>query len=448
MPHFLVACDTKGTIDTMVIKMFFMVLFALGSSGALAQEARSIPQGGRWVPAGTFALSNLGNNAVRGEKSYYGAGREDRRIATYLPGMTIVYNVEESSLAQRRGYVDGITHAGIRVAVLETDLSRGTFDARATQDVVIHQRHTACRDLACNGSSEVGTGFSFRIIEEDNEKIVLYNPTNELQLVYTKDKLSRLEAHGFLTRVKDRVHPRLKMYDGYARELSTSCGATRDTSPQIRVSKDEYDRGPSEWLINSDSWSLKALEIFDMGKVEPSQDGKEYVGTLADAIGTGTESANRKVALDFTVVAYRDSEWTDATFFKFAGIAQTVTCRRGQPGFGRLRPMYVENAYLYFDRVSGEERQLFPLNAIKMPEQIADPDIKQKLVAYLPRAFFYSINSAQAYYDVFEKIVETTHLNFPSAVANIIARLNASCSQGNRKECSCIVAGVTLGRCN
>jgi len=419
------------------------------SGAALAQDAPKSPANGRWIPAGTFALSDLSNNSVRGEKSYSGSEREDRRVATFLPGMTIVYNLKESELEFRRrdGYLEGETHSGIRVAVLKSALSKGTFGNLPTRDVVIHQSFEACLDLACSDSTEVGTGFSFLIEEEDDQKIVLYNPTNELRIVYTTQKFNQDEARGFFTRVKDRIHPRLRVVDGYAEQLSTACGLTRSVSPKIVVPREEYESSPLTWTLNSKSWSLKALEIFGLGKVALKEEENRYIGTLDSTIGRGSESEGKKVALDFTVFAYRDSDWTDQDFFKFAGLAQTVKCKSLDADFGRLLPRYVENAYLYFDRQIGEVPQSFPLNGIKLPAQISDEDIQENLRSYLPRAFFYSVNSSQEYRRLFELIVDETKILFPSAISNVISRLNASCAHESRNLCSCIVNNIPENIC-
>ncbi|MEP6389236.1 MAG: hypothetical protein ABJ056_04870, partial [Halioglobus sp.] len=319
-------------------------------STALAQDTtRGIPDGGRWVVGGTFALSDIGNNELRGGKSYSGAEKEENRIATFLPGMTIIYNLEPSTAPGRAAFLEGTTHHGIRITVLEDDLSIGAFGDRDTADVVTHSTYLGCRDLACTSEAEVGIGWSFQIKEADNDKLVLFNPQSELQIVHTKERFDWHEARGYTTQVKDRIHPRLIVHDGYASEVSTGCGLVRSVLPDISVVKEEYEAKPSEWDVNSVNWSLKAIEVFGLGEVTLNADQTEYVGTLASDIGIGTESEDGPVALDFTVVAYRDSNWKNEEFYKFGGLAQTVTCRRENPSFGRPLPRYVENAYLHFD---------------------------------------------------------------------------------------------------
>ena len=141
---------------------------------------------------------------------------------------------------------------------------------------------------------------------------------------------------------------------------------------------------------------------------------------------------------------YRDSNWTDPEFYKFGGLAQTVTRRKRNPIVGKLLPRYVENAYLYFDVSRGDvPPQIFPLDAIQLPDQFEDSkELQNELRVYLPRAFFYSVNNAKQYKEVFELIVEETRIAYPSAVANVIARLNASCSETHRKTCVDIVDRV------
>ena len=87
------------------------------------------------------------------------------------------------------------------------------------------------------------------------------NPQSELRIVHTRTRFDDLEARGNITRVKDRVHPRLKIHDGYASEISTGCGLTRSVQPPISVPKADYETQPSEWDVNSPNWSLKAIEL-------------------------------------------------------------------------------------------------------------------------------------------------------------------------------------------
>lgn len=419
-------------------------LYGLGLICAVSMapaQDRGIPEGGRWVVGGTFALSNIGNNPLRGKRSYFGAEKEANRLATFLPGMTIVYNLKRSTSPDRSGYLEGTTHHGIRVQVLEKELSNGVFGERAATDVVTHQSYPGCRDLACSRDAEVGIGFSFQIEEADDEKLVLFNPQSELRIVHTRDGFDQLEARGYTTQVKDRIQPRLVIHDGYASEISTGCGLVRSVLPDIQVPKAEFEAMPSTWDINSLNWSLKAIDVFGLGEVALNEAGSHYVGTLSFDIGTGTESAGGPVSLDFTIFAYRDSDWTDQSFYKFGGLAQTVTCRRENPSFGQVLPRYVENAYLHFDdRSEGEVPQDFPLVGIALPDQFeGNKGLQEDLRAFLPRAFYYSVNNARQYQELFELIVEETSLVYPSVVANLIARLNASCSGQRRKECAAIV---------
>ncbi len=421
--------------------VYALALTCLASAGFAQTTSNGIPEGGRWVVGGTFALSNIGNNEPRGRKSYSGAEKEANRVATFLPGMTIVYNLEPTP--GRSGYLAGTTHNGIRVVVLEGELSNGAFSDRDTTDVVTHHSYTGCRDLACTSEAEVGIGFSFQIEEADDDKLVLFNPQSELRIVHTREGFDQLEARGYTTQVKDRVHPRLIIHDGYASEVSTGCGLMRSVLPDIKAPKAEYEAKPSEWAANSPNWSLKAIEVFGLGDVALNAAGTEYVGTLAAEIGTGTESASGPVSLDFTVIAYRDSEWVNEEFYKFGGLAQTVTCRRENPSFGKLLPRYVENAYLHFDVTPGEEPQDFPLAGRELPDQFeGDKELQDELRAYLPRAFYYSVNNHRQYQALFEAIVAETSILYPSAIANVIARLNASCARQSRKDCAKIVDRV------
>ncbi|MEL6639778.1 MAG: hypothetical protein AAFN63_00105 [Pseudomonadota bacterium] len=422
----------------------YCLIVFLSVSAALAQDDTSgIPEGGRWIVGGTFALSNIGNNELRGRTSYSGAEKEVNRVATFLPGMTIIYDLERSRVRGRSDYLEGTTHHGIPVMVLENELSRGAFGERDTTDVVTHQTYTGCRDLGCTSEVEVGIGFSFQIEEADDEKLVLFNPQSELRIVHTRENFDQLEARGYTTQVKGRVHPRLVIHDGYAYEISTGCGLVRSRLPDIEVSRVEYEAQPTEWSVNSPNWSLRAIEVFGLGEVVLNDAGTHYIGTLSGDIGVGTESVGGPVSLDFTVFAYRDSNWPDPGFFKFGGLAQTVTCRRENPSFGQVLPRYVDKAYLHFDMTEGPLPQDFPLAGFELPDQFeGQKELQDRLRAYLPRAFYYSVNNARQYQELFEEIVQETSIAFPAAVANVIARLNASCSGQRRRDCAAIVDTV------
>ena len=115
---------------------FMLVLLALPNLG-FTQNQEGF-QGGRWVKAGTFAISNLANNKLR-EKSYSKAKYERNRISTFLPGMTIVYKTTPSKKGSK--YVKGVTHSGIPVHVLDAALSIGKFRDKRPNDVVVHREH-------------------------------------------------------------------------------------------------------------------------------------------------------------------------------------------------------------------------------------------------------------------------------------------------------------------
>lgn len=399
-------------------------LFALASH-AEATELEST--GGRWIPRGTFAISDFLDNSER-EKSFAGAASETRRLSTFLPGMTIIYQGAPSSTAGRRDYIEGLTHYGIPVAVLETELSRGSFPERSTRDVVVHHAHTACRDLTCSGDDvEVGIGFSFSVDYEDELGIRLSN-TDELTVAYALDEFEALERQGDITRHKDRTHPRWELFDGYAREISVGCDETRSAGFEISLDKSEFDEGPSVWDLNGLGWSLVAMSVFDIGYVVYDEPSNQYVGRLMTDIW---DPAGEFAALDFSLVAYRDSSW-GVDEHRFAGILQIVNCE--SLALGRTRPTYVRDAFFYFDNLSGnEQEQVFPLDEHILPHQ-HNNQTRRDLFRILGRSFFYSVNSATEYRDLFHQL-SSSGIRQPIVTANLIARLNASCSRLDRPRC-------------
>lgn len=391
-----------------------------------AQDNNSPDKGGRWTPAGTFAYSGLPNNEIR-EDSYSRSSEENNRISTFLPGMTIIYKTAES--ADREGFVKGVTQNGIPVQIEDSSLSSSPFIEKPANHVVVHRDHEACRNSTCSGDPlKVRVGNSFSIVHEDEEKIELVN-VNELHAFYPKLEFTRKETSGFLTRHKDRINPRWSIYDGYAGKLSTKCSEQiYNDNFEIRVPIAEYESDPSGWEVNDERWSLKGIEIFDLGKVQQDNSSGEYVGKLDTNI---LDPNSEFVSIDMSVFAYRDSSWKP-NYFKFAGILQIVNCYTNQAG--KSSPTYVKGAYLYFDKQTGDNyEQDFPLNEQELPSQFSDEENQSKIYSYVSRSFYYSVNSPEEYDVLFDQLSEI--ISQPTAVSNVIARLNASCNESDRQKC-------------
>lgn len=433
-----------------------VAMMLLLSNLAEAQGVTSDEQGARWVLGGTYAQSNLETNSERNGNTYLGASSEKKRVATYLPNMTLIFGWGPSEIKsrQKKGYLEGVTHSGVPVAVLESQISKGNIFERDEQDVVVHAVHRACRSTACNSWLEVTPGM-YSIKHEDVNFIEIQD-NKELSASYWKSEFETMERDGFLTKVKDRIHPRLKIYDGYARELSVPCGGKRFRDPDFSISKEEWEGPPSEWGKNSGAWSLVALKILGLGEVD-LEDGN-YVGRLLAEIEPGhlVRDENNKVvkedghpkriirkdlAYDFTVFAYRDSD-QESGVFRFAVLSQEVRCAFSDSG-ARPQMRFVENAKLYYDG-SDPDEDMDPMRAlemIKLPKQFKDSSAQEvfRKKQYIPRVFFYSINNASTYRKIFHEIAAS--VKEPSAVANIIARLNASCSAKNRSSCVTLAGG-------
>jgi len=387
---------------------------------AWTQENGQTAEDGRWIPAGTFALSNL-PATTRRDRTYARGGEESSRLLTFLPGMTIVYKIENSKT--RPGYVEGVTQSGIPVRVMEADLSTGKFGDRSAKDVVIHRSHEGCRDVACLGDSILlGIGDAFTIVAEGDKEIELVD-TNELRIYYPTSTFLQKEKSGHLTRHKGRKNPRWSLSDGYAWKWSAACGQTRSAKDTVKVLATEYASDPLTWGVDDPRWSLKAIEIFGLG--ETKLEGDSYIGTLVADISRKDDEA-----IDLTVFAYRDSSWRP-DYAKFAGLLQIVAC--DTPPIGSKKPTYVKDAYLYFDKKEGDGYvQDFPLQDYQLKRLLSESE-QAEIFRFTGRSFFYSINSATEHERVFDALSEI--IPYPAAVANVIARLNASCSESDRKQC-------------
>ncbi len=407
-------------------KTVMLIALLLTPIASIANDQNDDGTGGRWVPSGTFAISNLPNNKSR-ERTYSKASLEQNRISSFLPGMTIIYRWVPS--ATRAGYLEGITHSGILVKVLESELSKGLFNKRDAKDVVVHRSHTGCRDLACDGDPvEIGIGHAFKIDREDDEKIELLS-TNEQRVVYSTSNFNKKETSGYLTRHKGRENPRWSIFDGYAKSVSAGCGrAIENIGFKLGASASKYNSAPSSWDLNDDTWSLKAIEIFDLGTIEKDlEDDSRVIGQLHAPI---KDQELEFSAVDLTVLAYRDSSWKKG-HFKFAGLLQILHCE--DPPIGQSKPTYVKEAYIYFDKREGDNYvQSFPLSRQELPRQFSETD--QKTIFHtINRSFYYSINSPGDYADVFDNLSKI--IPIPTAVANVIARTNGSCGENDRKKC-------------
>ncbi|MEY8842876.1 hypothetical protein AB9K41_27910, partial [Cribrihabitans sp. XS_ASV171] len=69
---------------------------------------------------------------------------------------------------------------------------------------------------------------------------------------------------------------------------------------------------------------------------------------------------------------------------------------------------------------------------VVMPRQLSE-EAQRKIFRVTGRSFYYSINSAREYEALFEQLSD--FIVFPTAVANVIARLNASCGASDRDKC-------------
>lgn len=408
------------------------LLFFLAQSPSYAEPETD---GGRWITRGTFALSNLQNNPLR-VQSYARSDAERSRLLTFLPAMTIIYQIASSD--NRDKYYSGLTHTGIPVDVLKSEVSNGAFDKRSVQDVVVHRTHKACRNITCVGDSvPVALGESFKILSVDDQKVELIS-AEEKEVVYRVEEFKEKETSGYITSHKERINPRWTISDGYAAELSTGCGETRSSASEIVVSLEAYNEDPAKWSLNDPRWSLKAIQVFDLGEVKWDENSGNFVGRLARTIQGKLETP---VAVDLTVLSYRASQWKDG-FHKFAGLMQIVHCEATE--YGLPRPRFAHQAFAYFDlKLGDKEPQTFPLGEIDIPQQLSF-NSKGKIFDVVNRTFFYSINSAEEYEELFEEM--SKKISPPTAVANIISRLNASCAEKDRKECIGLVEGPTKAK--
>lgn len=405
-----------------------VLAWALISTSVHGQDGDDTSSPGRWLPLGTFALSDLDPIPAR-EKSYARSSEENERVLTFLPGMTIVYQIDDKP--DRRGYVSGLTHSGIPVKVPQSELSSGIFDERSAKDVVVHFEHEGCRNITCSDDRfQVGAGQSFIMETETDQRIELYNKEDGIRAVYPTTKFENLESRGLLTRHKDRISPRWQVHDGYAKSLSTQCGEVIDKGNyRPKIAAAVYEAQLSKWAPDSENWSMKALEVLGLGKVTKNEDTGDYEGTLTVDIKYEADWEN--VAIDYTIFAYRDSAWEPSDYYKFAAVSQIVKCEK--PNVGALRPTYAFSADLFFDKKSGDGyEQNFPLQSISL-ENIYSIEDKREIFSYHGRSFFYSVNSYLQYRRLFDRL--SNDIPYPNAVAHIIARLNASCGQSDRNKC-------------
>jgi hypothetical protein len=404
------------------MKRFPLSILFLAATGALPAFAQApSPQlPARWVPAGTYALSDFANNKER-EKTYWGTSREKGRIATFLPGMTILYQPKKSNDPNRSQYVDAITQSGIPVSVMESEISSGDFSQRSTRDVVIHHDHLACKVSGCDDEKvSVGIGFSFSILHEDENEITLGN-TDEFRVTYTRSEFEDLEVKGVLTRHKGKIYPIWAVHDGYAGGLSATCGEVKAKYSKITVPADAYESDPATWKPNDDAWSLKAIESMNLGSVQ--KQGSNYVGSIDGPIDGQT------LAVDITMFAYRNTQDWSPGFYKFAGIVSKVLCT--EPPIGKPVPSFVKEAIVFFDKEPDQTINI-PLREYKLTPQMSEI-ARTRIFDLVGRSLFYSINSPGDYERVFGQISD--HIKNPSVVSYIIARLNASCRKQERSQC-------------
>ena len=205
-------------------------------------------------------------------------------------------------------------------------------------------------------------------------------------------------------------------------------GAARKSAKaqSFKASASQYDSVPTQWEVNAESWSLKAIEVFKLGKINKKDN--EYVGYLDSAVKDQEEG---NTAIDFSVFAYRDNSWR-LGYYKYAGLLQKVNCQKS--ALGKLELSYVKSAYLYYDQKSDDQQ----IDSIR-PEEYSlkrqySEMVQERIFDLVGRSFFYSINSASEYARVFQ-LISDRGIDSATAIANIIARLNASCRNSDRSKC-------------
>lgn len=412
------------------------VIAAIPGTPAIPQTHGGADELGRALPNGAYARSGLRVSSERHKKSYAGANKEPLRLLSLLPSMTILYHLSEIT-GTKPLRTRGVTHFGIPVEVRDSLINPRNFEDQPERDVVTHAPFDACVELddagACTVETQVGGGQSYTIVVERNRFVELFNESLGRRLLIANGRLKELETSGHLTIHKDRVNPRWTIVEGYASNLSTRCGQVIPGMTQI--SEDTaapYTSDPATWAMDSPNWDLKALEVMNLGYVEKRcSDCPDSVGIVSE-YGIGNDQDSDNTAIDLTVFAYRDSGWSEE-FFKFAGLAQVVRC--SNPTVGPPSPTYVDSVDLFFNLNNDEVPQDLPLlPPISLPNAYSD-NAKHELFGILKRSFFYSINHQNDYEAIFGKLSE--RVPSPTAVANVIARLNASCPFAERDAEGC-----------
>jgi len=417
-------------------RTFALLIATAHTPAALAQDDYKVASG-HWVRQGTYALSGFAVNSER-EHTYRGAAKEQGRVFSYLPAMTIVFPDFEGltkGAPLLDGYVRGITQTGTPVIVLKRELSQAKFGANDDQDVVIHTAHDACPEAYCDLTTDgrpVGVGHSYKIVEGTAQDLVhLSNRSSEADFYYRLDQFNQLERSGTLTQLKGRIIPRWDIREGYAKELSLGCGGEHPKGTTFKVDSAAYEMDPSTWELNAPQWTVKAADLFVGSHLEKigGTYTVETTQSIRDLSKPGTDSNNYKSAIDFTVFAYRDRNNATNKDYQFAVLLSLVACKSHV--FGEFKPDYVRQAYLFFEN-----------DSYNLPQQISDEG-KNFLSDQLDRSFMYSINTFDQYKVLFNRLAAGLGAEYSDVrsnlVAVVIARLNATCEGARRVTCAQIV---------
>ncbi len=351
---------------------FIPPTFALSQT---TEDAAPIPVAelGQWLPNGAYGVSRLNHDPTR-RSTYLGAEKEADRLASFLPSMALLYNIEDVTLYGRE-YVEGVTHNGVPLAVLKSSLSGLLFEEQEDKDVVTHAQFDACLELdleagECISEVSVGGGHAYSMQDAELAGWVMLSNQGDRRIFYLRRVgLEDLEKTGHLTIHKDRRNPRWKIFNGYASKLSATCGKINKVNTLITEDKNNgYASDPSTWGPASSNWDLKALEIMNLGTVTaPNREKNEkYYSGIVEPYEIGNSERAESTAIDITVFAYRDTHWSDG-FYKFGGLAQVVECTTPNSGAGH--PKFATTVDLYFDLTQGEVAQeaLYQSHYIKRP---------------------------------------------------------------------------------
>ena len=348
----------------------------------------------------TFAES-FGVSPVRIEGRY--------PIITFIPRTFLLFDVDYSEPDDILGsqYMAATTQDGVRVYVLESIVSPGTFaTVYGDQEIIFNQQYTVCLFSNCDRSNDdnllrINAGDVFDEVEvpgNDGSVVELIGNRGDRENesfvtgYISRNELERLNRISIVTRASLR-HPRYIIEQESSDVLNTVCGEVKEVG---------------EYLRNLPGKDVRIVEIAGLGEVNSENE-----------LRLSFEHGEIDKEIEYNIYEVTDQRVDPPVTTTY--VSQIKYACDGSNPIARERE-YIESVVFWNGATGASE--------IFSPEG-TPPDLKR----YTGVPYLYSVNNSQHYFDLMDRLsdkIETRAL-----AGYFISAFNRSCRGEDRKNTSC-----------